>query len=94
MNDIVNSPALQHITAIFAAVSGVCILFFLALFIAWLYVVVDIVRSEFKNNTDKLIWFIFIMIMPPLAVPLYFFIGRHQKIDHKVGDESSHTSVS
>jgi hypothetical protein len=34
------------------------------------------------------------MVMPPLAVPLYFIIGRHQKIDYKRDDESSHTSVS
>jgi Phospholipase_D-nuclease N-terminal len=79
MSDIASSIALQHLTAIFAAVSGVCIFFFLALFVAWLYVVVDILRSEFKNNTDKMIWFIFIMFMPPLAVPLYFIVGRKQK---------------
>lgn len=92
MNNIVSPLGLQHLTAIFAAVSGVCILFFLALFIAWLYVVVDILRSEFKNNTDKMIWFIFIMFMPPLAVPLYFIIGRKQKIGIKKNDESSQPS--
>ena len=81
MNDISSPVAIQHLTAVFAVVSGVCIIFFLALFIAWLYVVVDILRSDFKNNTDKMIWFIFIMFMPPLAVPLYFILGRKQKAD-------------
>jgi hypothetical protein len=81
MNDFTFPAALQHLTVVFAAVSGVCILLFLVLFIAWLYVVVDILRSEFNNNTDKMIWFIFIMFMPPLAVPLYFIIGRKQKAD-------------
>jgi hypothetical protein len=81
MNDITSPIALQHLTAVFAAVSVICILLFLALFISWLYVVVDILRSEFKTDTDKMIWFIFILFMPPLAVPLYFIVGRKQKAD-------------
>jgi hypothetical protein len=92
MNDITTPIGLQHLTAIFAAVSVVCILVFLTLFVAWLYVIVDILRSEFKNNTDKMIWFIFIMFMPPLAVPLYFIIGRKQKIDSKNNSESPQSS--
>ena len=83
MNNIASSHVLEHIGTLFAVVSGICILFFLALFIAWLYVVVDILRSEFKNAGDKIIWFIFILVMPPFAVPLYFIIGRQQKIDYK-----------
>ena len=92
MSDIASPHALQHLAAIFAAVSGVCILLFFAIFIAWLYVVVDILRSEFKNNTDKVIWFIFIMFMPPFAVPLYFIIGRTQKLDNKNHNQNSLTS--
>ncbi len=92
MNDIASPVALRQLTAVFAAVSGVCILVFLALFIAWLYVVVDILRSEFKNNTDKMIWFLFIMFMPPLAVPLYFIIGKKQKINNKNNDKNSQAS--
>jgi hypothetical protein len=92
MSDIASPVALHELTAIFAAVSGVCILVFLALFVAWLYVVVDILRSEFKNNTDKMIWFLFIMFMPPFAVPLYFIIGKKQKIDTKKNDKSFQAS--
>ena len=92
MNNFASPIGLQHLTAVFAAVSGVCILVFLALFIAWLYVMVDILRSNFKNNVDKMIWFIFIMVMPPLAVPLYFIIGRKQTVDSKNNNESPRTS--
>ena len=92
MNDFTSPIGLQHLEALFAAVSGVCILVFLALFVAWLYVVVDILRSDFKNNVDKMIWFIFIMVMPPLAVPLYFIIGRQQKINSKNNNESPQAS--
>lgn len=92
MNDIASPIGLQHLDAIFAAVAGVCILVFLTLFVAWLYVIVDILRSDFKNNVDKIIWFIFMMVMPPLAVPLYFIIGRKQKIDSKNNHESPQAS--
>jgi hypothetical protein len=92
MSDIGSPVALQHLNAVFAAVSGVCILVFLALFVAWLYVVVDILRSEFKNNNDKMIWFLFIMFMPPLAVPLYFIIGKKQRLDNKSDDKDILTS--
>ncbi len=92
MNDFAAPLGLQHLTAVFTAVSGVCILVFLVLFVAWLYVVVDILRSDFKNNIDKIIWFIFILVMPPFAVPLYFIIGRKQRIDSRNTDEKPQAS--
>ena len=50
-----------------------------ALFLIWLATIIDIVGSEFKNSTDKIIWFFFVMLLAPVGVVLYFFIGRHQK---------------
>jgi hypothetical protein len=55
MSDIGTSVALHQLTAVFAAVSRVCLIVLLVLFIAWLYVVVDILRGEFRNNSDKMI---------------------------------------
>jgi multisubunit Na+/H+ antiporter MnhG subunit len=50
-----------------------------AIFLIWLATIVDIVGSEFKNSADKIIWFIFVMLLAPVGIVLYFFIGRHQK---------------
>lgn len=50
-----------------------------AFFLLWLATIIDIVGSEFKNSADKIIWFFFVMLLAPVGVILYFFIGRHQK---------------
>ena len=50
-----------------------------ALFLFWLVTIIDIVSSEFRNSADKIIWFFFVMLLAPVGMPLYFFIGRFQK---------------
>jgi hypothetical protein len=57
------------------------ILLAIGVFLFWLATIIDIVKSEFKRDADKIVWFLFVMILPPLGVLLYFFIGRFQKTD-------------
>jgi membrane protein implicated in regulation of membrane protease activity len=63
----------------FAHVAVVMLIIALAFFLVWFVTIIDIVRSQFTNNTDKIIWFCFLIVLPPIGVLLYFFIGRHQK---------------
>ncbi len=51
------------------------------LFLLWLGTIIDIVKSEFTRDADKIVWFLFVMMLPPLGVLLYFLIGRFQKIN-------------
>jgi hypothetical protein len=51
----------------------------IGLFLLWLATVIDIVKNDFKRDADKIVWFLFVMMLPPLGVLLYFFIGRFQK---------------
>ena len=46
----------------------------------FIYVLVDILKSEFTNSINKIIWLIAVIFLPILGIVLYFFIGRKQKI--------------
>ncbi len=50
-----------------------------AFFFVWLATIIDIVSNGFKNSEDKIIWFFFVLLVAPVGIILYFFIGRHQK---------------
>ncbi|WP_018619287.1 PLDc N-terminal domain-containing protein [Spirosoma luteum] len=41
---------------------------------------VDVVRSEFRGQNDKVIWVIVILFLNIIGAALYFFIGRNQRI--------------
>jgi multisubunit Na+/H+ antiporter MnhG subunit len=64
---------------LFARYAAPIVLVVIAFFLIWLVTIIDIVTSEFDNNANKIIWFFFVMMLAPVGVPLYFFIGRAQK---------------
>jgi hypothetical protein len=42
--------------------------------------IVDIVRSQFKAENDKVIWTIVVVFLPLVGSFLYFYIGRSQRL--------------
>jgi len=64
---------------LFARFAVPIILFVLAVFVLWLVTIIDIVRSKFTYDVDKIIWFFFVLLCPPVGMVLYFFIGTLQK---------------
>jgi ABC-type molybdate transport system permease subunit len=46
----------------------------------YLYTLINILKSEFTNSVNKIIWLILVLFTGPLGIVLYFFIGRKQKI--------------
>lgn len=50
---------------------------FLGLFI---YVLVDVIKSEFENSINKVIWLLLIIFMGPIGIILYLIIGKKQKV--------------
>lgn len=50
-------------------------------FLFWLAAIIDIVKNDFKNSVDKIVWFLFVMLLPPVGIFLYCIIGRSQKIE-------------
>jgi hypothetical protein len=53
------------------------ILGFLVLFI---YALVDVIKSEFENSTNKVIWLLLLLFAGPIGIILYFIIGKKQKV--------------
>ena len=49
-------------------------------FIIWLWAFIDVLKSDFKDSTMKLIWVLVIFFLPVLGCLLYFIIGRAQRI--------------
>jgi hypothetical protein len=48
--------------------------------IVWLLTLIDILRSEFTNPTNKIVWLLLVICIAPLGVLLYYMIGLNQKI--------------
>jgi predicted permease len=40
----------------------------------------DIVKGDFRNPTDKLIWVLIVLLMPIVGSMIYFWVGKGQKI--------------
>jgi hypothetical protein len=41
---------------------------------------VNVLRSDFKDSTSKLIWVVGILFMPLIGSILYLWIGRKQRV--------------
>ncbi len=50
------------------------------LFAAWIITLVDVLRSEFKSDSDRLIWILLTVLMPFVGAILYWTIGVNQKL--------------
>ncbi len=65
-----------------------------AAFVFWLWVLIDILKSEFEG-ANKIVWLLTVILLPLLGAVLYWFIGREQKItarESKTTAESGSTN--
>ena len=69
---------MESSVSIFASIIPLVVVFGIMGF--FIYVLVDILKSEFTNSVNKIIWLILVLVTGPLGIVLYFFIGRKQKI--------------
>jgi magnesium-transporting ATPase (P-type) len=47
--------------------------------LVWLIVLIEILSSDFKSSSNKIVWLIMIIALAPIGVPLYIIIGRSQR---------------
>jgi uncharacterized membrane protein YhaH (DUF805 family) len=52
---------------------------FIFLTVVWFRALIDILKSEFKDN-NKLIWLLTVILVPFIGAIVYFAIGKKQKI--------------
>ncbi len=57
------------------------IAFYILPFIIVVIALVDIIRNEFNQSRNKLVWIIVVILLPIIGSVLYYFIGRKQKIE-------------
>ena len=50
----------------------------IAIFVSWLYAIIEIMTDEFKNDTDKILWFLLVFFFPFVGTIIYFAIGRNR----------------
>lgn len=55
-------------------------LIYLGIAIFWLWGLIDIVRSDFKDSINKIIWLLLAFFAGPLGTMLYLLIGRKQRV--------------
>ncbi|MBL0745462.1 PLD nuclease N-terminal domain-containing protein [Chryseolinea lacunae] len=55
------------------------LLLLLVPFALWLWALIEIIRSDFKNN-NKTIWLLVLIFLPFLGWLLYVIIGRDQRV--------------
>ncbi|WP_073571711.1 PLDc N-terminal domain-containing protein [Algoriphagus zhangzhouensis] len=60
---------------------GSILLFGLLYLIFWVYCLVDILRSNFKDPNMKLIWILIILFAQLIGPIIYLVIGKNHKSD-------------
>ena len=56
------------------------ILLFSIIGFVYLYILIDILKSEFNSGINKLVWLIVVFVMPILGLILYLLIAGKQKV--------------
>lgn len=46
----------------------------------WIIALVDILKSNFKDSNNKILWVLIVILLPIIGSILYFIIGKNQKI--------------
>ncbi|WP_374362131.1 PLDc N-terminal domain-containing protein [Cloacibacterium sp.] len=46
----------------------------------WIIALVDILKSNFKDSNNKILWVLVVILLPIIGSILYFIIGKNQKI--------------
>lgn len=46
----------------------------------WIIALVDILKSNFKDSNNKILWVLVVILLPVIGSILYFIIEKNQKI--------------
>ena len=61
---------------IFAVWGIFWVLFWLASAVLFIVALIDVIRRQFSNDSDKILWLVLIILLPVLGPILYFVIGK------------------
>lgn len=49
----------------------------------WIYALIDMIRSEFKDPNQKLIWALFLLFIPVFGTFFYLSMSRRTKLSNR-----------
>ncbi len=55
------------------------VLFLLVPLALFIWALVDILKSEFKDANNKIIWLVVVLVLPMIGAIIYLAVGRKQK---------------
>jgi hypothetical protein len=47
--------------------------------VLFLYAIIDIVRSDFKDSSSKVVWILIVLFAPLIGSVIYLIMGKNQK---------------
>ena len=50
----------------------------LALFVFWVWMLVDVLTNKGLHGTEKIVWVLVVILLPFLGSVIYFFVGRNK----------------
>jgi hypothetical protein len=53
---------------------------FLVLTIIWVVALLEILKSDFRNSNNKMIWLLVVLLVPFIGAIIYLLIGRGQRL--------------
>ena len=65
---------------LFFNISGSEIILILLVTLFPLFCIIDIIRSDFKDATHKILWILCVLVAPVLGSAIYLIYGRSQKV--------------
>lgn len=51
---------------------------FVLAFIFWIFMIVDCAKRKFKNETDKVVWILVIVLLSWLGALIYYFVVKRE----------------
>lgn len=60
----------------------IMLLFSLIYFLLWLYCVIDVIRSHFKDSNMKLIWIVILLFAHLIGPLVYLVLGKNSKVGY------------
>ncbi|WP_194776669.1 PLDc N-terminal domain-containing protein [Pararhodonellum marinum] len=46
----------------------------------YFFTLVDVIRCEFRDSKNKLIWIVIVVLLPLIGTLLWFFVGRKKRL--------------
>lgn len=79
---------------IFMGVNILLLLFGLGFVILWVWALIEIITSKFKEDLMQIVWLLVVFFLPFLGLLLYLLIGRGMRRSSSTADENRYDNLA